>query len=164
MILLCYIKNDGCNPAQWLDLEAKIIYSHIMISYTENLNANDFEKLHTMLQQTYWANTRSLDDILDSVANSIFVAAKDENGDLPGFARAVTDRATFSWICDVIVDPAVRGMGIGKGMTSRLLSHKHVKRTRKILVTKNAQGLYSKFDFQTHPFECMICYEKIAQG
>ena len=56
----------------------------------------------------------------------------------------------------MVVDEHHRGKGLGKQLMSTLLAHPGVVGTRKILVTKDAQGLYQKFGFKTHPFECMV--------
>jgi GNAT superfamily N-acetyltransferase len=54
---------------------------------------------------------------------------------------------TFSWICDVIVDEAHRGQGVGKGLMAAVLEHPNVKSTTNLLGTRDAHGLYEKFGF-----------------
>ena len=66
----------------------------------------------------------------------------------------VTDGATFSWICDVIIDKAYRGEGLGKWMMSHVVVHDKIKNTRQLLATKDAHGLYEKYGFL--PKECMV--------
>jgi predicted N-acetyltransferase YhbS len=134
-----------------------------MITYDSEIRPTDAEQLHTLLSQTYWANNRSLATVKASIQASLVVFARDEDGHLIGSARAVTDGVTFSWICDVVVDPNHRGQGVGKELVSRLLDDKRIKGTRKILVTKDAQGLYAQFGFRKHLYECMICHEETLQ-
>jgi predicted N-acetyltransferase YhbS len=134
-----------------------------MITYDSEIRPTDAEQLHALLSETYWANNRSLATVKASIQVSPVLFARDEGGHLIGSARAVTDGVTFSWICDVVVDPNHRGQGVGKELVSRLLDDKRIKGTRKILVTKDAQGLYAQFGFRKHLYECMICYEKTDQ-
>lgn len=68
-------------------------------------------------------------------------------GRLIGFARVITDRIIFSYLCDVIIDEAFRGRGIGQWMLKRVIEHPEIKATRQMLVTKDAQGFYAKFGF-----------------
>lgn len=126
-------------------------------TYSDNLTHDSIDAIHFLLKGTYWASERTRLEIEESLKASTFLAAF-HGDDLVGCARAVTDKVTFSWICDVVVDPAHRGKGIAKELVKRLLAHPHVARTRKILVTRDAQGLYHPFGFVTHPSECMIAY------
>ena len=134
-----------------------------MITYDSDQRPTDAGQLHALLSETYWANTRSLEAVETSLQASLTIFARDERGKLIGSARAVTDGVTFSWICDVVVAPSQRGHGIGKELVSRLLADERTLNTRKVLVTKDAQGLYSKYGFSRHLYECMICYEEAPQ-
>ena len=134
-----------------------------MITYDAKLKQKDVLQLHALLKTTYWASERSIDAVRESLKNSVVIFARDESGDIVGSARAVTDQTTFSWICDVVVAAPLRGQGIGKHLVSLLLEDERIKCTRKILVTKDAHGLYEQFGFKSHPYECMICYEGAPQ-
>ena len=66
------------------------------------------------------------------------------------YARVVTDSVTFAWLCDVFVDPAVRGHGVGVALMDNvcsLLGDLNLKRV--VLVTGDAHGLYEKFGFES---------------
>lgn len=65
-----------------------------------------------------------------------------------GFARCVTDYATVYWVCDVIVDPEYRGLGIGKALIAYIVDHQELKPLMGILSTKDAKGLYSQYGFR----------------
>ena len=60
----------------------------------------------------------------------------------------VTDRATFGWICDVFVDEAWRGQGLGKALMAYLAAHPDLQGLRRLhLATRDAHGLYAQFGF-----------------
>lgn len=64
------------------------------------------------------------------------------------YARVVTDRATFAWLCDVYVDPAVRGKGIGAALVGAVRDHLRPYGLRRVLLaTHDAHGVYEKLGF-----------------
>jgi GNAT superfamily N-acetyltransferase len=65
-----------------------------------------------------------------------------------GFARVVTDRATFAWIADVIIHADHRGRGLGKWLIACIVAHHDLRDTQMILKTRDAHGLYSQFGFE----------------
>ena len=100
-------------------------------------------------EHAYWALGRSREIHDAAVAGSrcygIFDAAS--NAQL-GFARIVTDGATFAWLCDVFVDPEARGRGVGQALMSGVLAELDALGLRRIaLRTADARGLYEKFGF-----------------
>ena len=108
----------------------------------------DLDAVQRLLQGSYWAGNRSIDTIQASIANSICfgVYLRSDRTQI-GFARVVTDKATFSWICDVIVDEGHRKKGIGKALMAAILEHQHVRSTMSLLGTRDAHGLYERFGF-----------------
>jgi len=108
----------------------------------------DVDAVHRMLQGSYWAEARSKDTVRQSIANSIcfgvYLAADRSQ---IGFARVVTDKATFSWICDVIVDENHRGAGIGKALMAVVMEDPYVQSTVNLLGTRDAHALYERFGF-----------------
>ena len=63
-------------------------------------------------------------------------------------ARVVTDRATFGWLCDVFVDEAHRGKGLGKALMAYMKAHPDLQGFRRMhLATADAHGLYRQFGF-----------------
>jgi len=72
-----------------------------------------------------------------------------ESGRQLGYARAITDGATFAWIADVFVDPAARGRGVGKRIMGGIIDDlKPLGLKRTALFTEDAQGLYEQFGFE----------------
>jgi GNAT superfamily N-acetyltransferase len=76
------------------------------------------------------------------------VIARDESGALVGFARVVSDKATFAWLCDVIVLPGRQGRGLGRQLARTLLDHEELQGLRRwLLGTKDAHGVYTPLGF-----------------
>jgi len=98
-----------------------------------------------LTQQTYWAQNRSLDTVQRSISNSLNfgVYYLDEQ---VGFARVVTDAATFAWICDVFILPQHRKNGLGKWLVECIVNHPDLKPIRRLLLaTRDAHGLYQNY-------------------
>jgi GNAT superfamily N-acetyltransferase len=109
----------------------------------------DLDVIHDYLSsQSYWAKGRSRETIRRSIENSVpFGLYKGE--ELVGFARVITDYATFAWLADVFVLESARGQGLGKWLVEVILSHPELQRFRRwVLATKDAQGLYRRFGFE----------------
>ena len=108
----------------------------------------DLDLVHRWLSgDAYWALGRSRDTVERSITGSVVFGAY-ERGRQVGVARAVTDGATFAWICDVYVDPAARGRGIGKRLVGALRDHLHSRGVRRmILATHDAHGVYATLGF-----------------
>lgn len=107
----------------------------------------DVDAVARWLGSSYWAEHRPREVIERSIENSLCFSVWD--GDrAAGFARVVTDRATFAWICDVVVDPADRGRGVGKRLVEAILEHPDLIGLRRfLLATLDAHGLYSQYGF-----------------
>lgn len=108
----------------------------------------DLHLVHGYLsEQAYWARGRSRACVARSIAGSI-VAGAYLGGAQVGFARAVSDAATFAWIADVLVLPEHRGRGIARGMLELLLSLEELRSIRRVLLgTKDAHPLYAGLGF-----------------
>ncbi len=108
----------------------------------------DFDVLHPMLRETYWSPGIPRDTVERACAHSLCAVARDEAGTLIGFARAVTDRAVFAWLCDVIIAPAHRGKGLGRGLVRVLMEHPETQTVRRwMLGTLDAHGVYAELGF-----------------
>lgn len=109
----------------------------------------DAKAIRALLNQTYWAKGISEELVGLAIANSICCGAYSSNGEQVGFARLVTDLATFGYLCDVVVAEQWRGMGIGKSLTATLLDQPFAAQLRRIvLATKDAHTIYAPFGFQ----------------
>lgn len=108
----------------------------------------DVGLIHDFLSKsTYWASGRTLAVVQRSIENSLAFGIYRE-GDQVGFARIVTDYATFAWIADVFVLPEHRGQGLSKWLLEVMLSHPRLQGFRRwVLATKDAHSLYERFGF-----------------
>jgi GNAT superfamily N-acetyltransferase len=102
--------------------------------------------------ESYWAAgvpRDVMDRAIDgSICFSVFAGDPDRGGAQVGFARVVTDRATFAWLCDVFVLPEHRGKGAGKELMDAVMSHPAMPGLRNILLaTKDAHALYARYGF-----------------
>lgn len=104
------------------------------------------EKIKELLSRSYWGSDRSIEVIDKSIINSDCYGVYYEK-DLVAFARVVTDFATVYWLCDVIVDEAHKGKGIGKALVQSIVESDEYKGLRGILATKDAHGLYEQYGF-----------------
>jgi GNAT superfamily N-acetyltransferase len=99
--------------------------------------------------ESYWARGRPFDVQVAAIANSaLVVGAYDPSGAQVGFARMVSDLATFAWLCDVYVLAAHRGGGVGTAMVRLIVEHPDVAGVRlQLLATADAHELYAKFGY-----------------
>jgi len=107
----------------------------------------DLDAVCTLLHSTYWANDRPREVIEKGILHSTCLSLI-HDGKLVGFIRGVTDQATFTWVCDVIVDPEYRGKGLGKWIVQCFLEHPDLQTVSHHLCTKDAHALYEEFGFQ----------------
>lgn len=122
----------------------EIICNDYLIS--DNKNLLQIQKVHALLQTTYWANNRELKAIKKSIDNSLCFGIYKENIQV-GFARCVTDYATVYWLCDVVIDDNHRGLGLGKTLIKAVTEHDALQSLLGILGTKDAHGLYEQYGF-----------------
>ena len=108
----------------------------------------DLELIHNYLSNdSYWAMGRSREVVERSIENSLPFGIYTQNEQV-GFARIVTDYATFAWVADVFVLPGHRGRGLSKWLMEVIIAHPRLQGFRRwVLSTKDAHGLYEKFGF-----------------
>ncbi len=128
----------------------------------------DVDRIHHWLStDAYWSLGRTRDVVEKAVAGSLNFGAYDDAGGLVGYARVVTDRATFAWLCDVYVEPAARGAGVGTALldavSARLAGHR-LKRV--LLATHDAHGMYERYGFAplAHPEHFMALEGPVASA
>ena len=104
-------------------------------------------EIHDYLSRSYWAAGRSVEVVGRSIRNSICFGLF--HGDRQvGFARVISDKATFAYLCDVFVLEDYQGQGLGKWLMSVVVSHPELQNLRRfVLATRDAHGLYEQFGF-----------------
>lgn len=104
--------------------------------------------IQASLSKTYWAEGIPESVVVKSIDNAMCIGIYCDNRQV-GFARLITDYATFAYLADVFVDEAYRGRGASKGLMQFILSQDFIPGLRRILLaTLDAHGLYRQFGFQ----------------
>ena len=118
---------------------------------TDRLQLNTTLIHDYLSNSSYWATRRSLEAVDRSIENSLCFGLFDVSA-LPqqqiGFARVVTDYATFAWLADVFVLEEFRGQGLAKWLIEVIVTHPQLQGFRRwLLATKDAHELYRRFGF-----------------
>ena len=107
----------------------------------------DFQLMHQVLRQTYWAKNIPFELMEKAVRNSLSFALFDEDKQV-GFARVITDQATFAYLADVFIVETMQGKGLGQFLMAQIMAHPDLQGLRRfLLATSDAHGLYAKFQF-----------------
>ena len=107
----------------------------------------DLDVIHGFLTRSYWAEGRSRERVALSIAHSLPFGLYHPSGQV-GFARVVTDGVTFGWVCDVFVDEAERGRGVGDLLMGTIATDPRLVGLRRLaLATRDAHGLYERHGF-----------------
>jgi len=109
----------------------------------------DREGIHRFLSEhSYWAQGVPREVVERAIEHSLCFGVY-RSGRQVGFARVVTDFATFAWLADVFVVEAERGRGVSKKLVAAVLEHPRLQGLRRILLgTLDAHGLYARFGFK----------------
>lgn len=108
----------------------------------------DLNVVHQFLRNSYWAQNISQDVLERSIEHSLCFGVYHEQSQV-GFARVITDRATFAYLADVFIIEEYRGRGLGKWLVESILSHQMLSGLRRwILVTRDAHDLYRRCGFK----------------
>ena len=107
----------------------------------------DVAAIHAFLTESYWARGIPLEVVRRSIEGSLCFGLYDGNAQV-GFARVITDRATFAYLGDVYVLPSHRGQGLSKWLMECIRAHPALQGLRRwALVTQDAHGLYRQYGF-----------------
>lgn len=109
----------------------------------------DVQATHAYLTGSYWSPGIPLDVVRRAIAGSLCFGVYDEAGAQVGFARVVTDHATFAYLCDVYVLQSHRGLTLGKALVGAVTRHPVLQSVRRaMLATRDAHGLYAGHGFR----------------
>jgi GNAT superfamily N-acetyltransferase len=107
----------------------------------------DIDLIHSFLSRSYWAQGISKEIIRRSIEGALCFGVF-ENDKQVGFARMITDRATFAYLADVFIIEEYRGLGLSKWLIEVILLHPDLQGLRRMmLATRDAHELYKKFGF-----------------
>lgn len=107
----------------------------------------DIASVHRFLSEAYWAKNRTLEQTLTAIENSLCFGVYRGREQI-GFARVITDKATFAYIGDVFVVESHRGKGLSKWMMQVIVEQPDLQNLRRwLLATRDAHGLYKQYDF-----------------
>ena len=114
----------------------------------------DIDLIHSFLTRSYWAEGISKEIVKRSIEGALcFAVFENDKQPIPaskqvGFARMITDKATFAYLADVFIIDEYRGLGLSKRLIEFIMSHPDLQGLRRImLATRDAHGLYEKFGF-----------------
>jgi GNAT superfamily N-acetyltransferase len=120
----------------------------------------DLDVIHAFLARSYWAPDIPRTVVARSLEHSLSFGLYRTRGGAPaegrerqvGFARVISDRATFAYLSDVFVLEEERGQGLGKFMLECVHAHPELQGLRRwLLVTRDAQGLYEQLGWHVTP-------------
>lgn len=120
-------------------------------SISTNPNDLDFEVIYEFISQSYWAQGIPRETMQKAMDNSLCFGVLKQQGEvteLVGFARVISDRATFAYLGDVFIKPNEQGQGLSKMLMQAISEHSELQGIRRfMLATKDAHGLYKQFGF-----------------
>lgn len=119
-------------------------------SFTLSTNKSllDIEVIHRFLVRSYWAEGIPRSTVEQSIEHSLCFGLFDEGTQI-GFARVISDHATFAYLSDVFVLEDYRGLGLSKWMMSCIQSMDSLQGLRRfMLATADAHGLYEQYGFK----------------
>ena len=133
------------------------------ILLSDDVDKLQIDRIHGWLASSYWSPGIERSLVERAIARSHCLGAYQGETQV-GFARMITDHATFAWLADVWVEESVRGQGLGRRMVSWFLDHPSFAGLRRIgLVTADAHGVYAGLGF--HPLVRADRYmERLAPG
>lgn len=118
-----------------------------MIELSDEKGRLDVARIHGWLASSYWSPGIARELVEKAIAGSHCLGAY-LDGEQVGFARMITDHATFAWLADVWVDEAARGKGLGRTMVGWFLDHPDFRGLRRIaLATADAHSVYQALGF-----------------
>jgi GNAT superfamily N-acetyltransferase len=119
-----------------------------MIALDDDKARLDIARIHGWLASSYWSPGIAREVVERAIAGSHCLGAYAADGTQVGFARMITDHATFAWLADVWVDEPARGQGLGRRMVRWFLDHPDFAGLRRIgLTTADAHGVYAALGF-----------------
>lgn len=115
---------------------------------TTDKSKMDIDVIHGYLSRSYWAQGIPRVTVKKSMEGSLCFAVLNGSRQV-GFARVITDKATFGYLADVFILEEYRGKGLSKWLMEKILGHPELQNFRRLLLsTRDAHGLYRQFGFK----------------
>ncbi|SDS94788.1 N-acetylglutamate synthase, GNAT family [Mucilaginibacter mallensis] len=110
----------------------------------------DFDMIYNYLsKESYWSKGIPVEKVKESIESSMCFGIYKDDKQI-GFARVITDKAIFAYLCDVFILEDFRRLGLSKWLMQTILSHPDLQGLRRwLLATADAHGLYNQFGFTT---------------
>ena len=126
-------------------MEYSVTENNFIISTDKN--KINIEYVHDFLSHSYWSPGVPIETVTKAMNGSLCFGVYDNDKQI-GYARMVTDTATFAYLADVFIDENYRGKGLGKWLVKTILAHPELQGLRRImLATKDAHTLYEQVGF-----------------
>jgi len=114
-------------------------------------NKIDLDYIQRFLSQSYWSPGTPMQVVKKAMEGSLCFGVYENNKQV-GYARVITDTATFAYLADVFIDENYRGKGLGKWLVQMILKHPDLQGLRRIiLTTKDAHKVYEQCGFMSVP-------------
>lgn len=121
--------------------------AHDAYTITDDRRCLDIAAIHAFLTRSYWSPGIPLAVVERAIAHSLPFAVLHEGRQI-GFARVITDRASFAYLADVYILEAHRGQGLSKRLLDTILAHPDLQGLRRfLLATRDAHTLYARYGF-----------------
>lgn len=118
-------------------------------SISTNPEDMDLATIHHFITHSYWSAGISMETLQRAIENSLCFGVFNDDNEQVGFARMITDTATFAYLADVFIVVEHRGKGLSKALMDSIISHPQLQGLRRItLATRDAHELYAQFGFK----------------
>ncbi len=122
-----------------------------MIEISTDKHRLNIDYIFSFLSQSYWANKRTIEQVKESINNSLCFGMYKEGKQI-GFARVITDKVVSSYLMDVFIDEKHQHQGYGEQLIRYIYQHEDLMQVKShYLITKDAQTFYHKFGFKVYP-------------
>lgn len=113
-----------------------------------NCDEMDIDAIHAYISRSYWADKIPKETLARAISNSLCFGVFTDANEQIGFARMITDKATFAYMADVYILEAHRGKGLSKWLVQQMMEHPDLQGLRRInLATRDAHSLYERYGF-----------------
>lgn len=111
--------------------------------------AEDFDAIHAFLSRAYWCEGIPRETLERAMRGSLNFVLRNATGRLQGYARVISDQATFAYLCDVFIDESQRGQGLSDWLIGQVMAARELQGLRRFsLFTRDAHGLYERHGFK----------------